>query len=74
MVNSQYDKVGNYIRFLGYYSLIGENEIEYNKLGFHILAFGEIDLKTKITIIAKIINVIKGLLLKKLLLLLLFLF
>ncbi len=47
MVNSQYDKVGNSIRFLGYYSLIGENEIEYNKLGFHILAFGEIDLKTK---------------------------
>jgi len=47
MVNSKYDKVGNSIRFLGYFSLIGKDEIEYNKLGFHILAFGEIDLKTK---------------------------
>ena len=47
MVNSKYDKAGNSIRFLGYFSVIGKDEIKYNKLGFHILAFGEIDLKTK---------------------------
>lgn len=47
MVNSQYDKVGNSIRFLGYFSLVKKGEIEYNNSGFHILAFGEIDLKTK---------------------------
>tara|TARA_B100000809_G_scaffold262401_1_gene313295 strand:- start:905 stop:1636 length:732 start_codon:yes stop_codon:yes gene_type:complete len=47
MVNSQYDKVGNSIRFLGYYSLVEKNEIEFNKSGFHILTFGEVDFKTK---------------------------
>jgi hypothetical protein len=47
MVNSSYDKVGNTIRFLGYFLPVERNEIEYNKMGFHILVFGEIDLKTK---------------------------
>jgi len=47
MVNSQFDKVGNSIRFLGYFSLIKKGEIEFNNSGFHILAFGEIDLATK---------------------------
>ncbi|MGI6291913.1 MAG: hypothetical protein ACOXZH_05785 [Bacteroidales bacterium] len=47
MVNSQFDKVGNSIRFLGYFLLVKKGEIEFNNSGFHILAFAEIDLKTK---------------------------
>lgn len=47
MVNSQFDKVGNSIRFLGYFLIVKKGEIEFNNSGFHILAFGEIDMKTK---------------------------
>lgn len=49
MVNSQYDKVGNSVRFLGYFSVTSKDDFagNYHDLGFHILAFGEIDLRTK---------------------------
>ena len=49
MVNSQYDKVGAAIRFLGYFSLTSEDDFSksYHKLGCHILAFGEIDHNSK---------------------------
>ena len=45
MINSSYDKVGNVVRFIGYFSLTDKSSDE--DLGFHILAFGEIDHKTK---------------------------
>jgi hypothetical protein len=49
MVNSQYDKVGNTVRFLGYFTLTSKDDISksYHDFGFHILVFGEIDHKTK---------------------------
>lgn len=49
MVNSQFDKVGNKIRFLGYFTLTSKDDISktYHDNGFHVLAFGEIDHKTK---------------------------
>ncbi len=49
MVNSPYDMVGNAVRFLGYFTLTSKDDISksYHDLGFHILAFGEIDQKTK---------------------------
>jgi hypothetical protein len=48
MVNSKYDKVANLIRFLGYFSLTSKDDIstKYHDLGFHILSFGELNLKT----------------------------
>jgi hypothetical protein len=49
MVNSQYDSVNNSIRFLGYFSVTGQGDTsqEYHNSGFHVLAFGEIDHKSK---------------------------
>jgi hypothetical protein len=49
MVNSQYDKVGSKIRFLGYFTLTSKDDISktYHDNGYHVLAFGEIDHKTK---------------------------
>jgi hypothetical protein len=46
MVNSQYDEVGNRLRFLGYFAQTPKGDTP-NDMGFHVLAFGEIDLKSK---------------------------
>jgi hypothetical protein len=48
MVNSKFETVGNRIRFLGYFSLTksGDPGGDLNKSGFHILAFGVIELKS----------------------------
>jgi hypothetical protein len=49
MVKSEFDKVGNTIRFLGYFTLTKPNDFarKYHTEPFHILAFGEVDQKSK---------------------------
>lgn len=49
MVSSSYDKVGNHVRFLGYFSVTSKDDFSgtYHDFGFHIVAFGEIDHRTK---------------------------
>ncbi|WP_143017504.1 hypothetical protein [Catalinimonas alkaloidigena] len=49
LVNSEYEKEGNVVRLLGYVSEMEEGDTanEYNKTGFHILAFCVIDMDSK---------------------------
>jgi len=49
MISSGYEIKGNMVRILGYVTEIEDNDFvnEYHDLGFHILTFGVINLKTK---------------------------
>jgi hypothetical protein len=48
MANSKYETVGNNIRLLGYFSLTGKSgpQEKLNDSGYHVLAFGVVDLKS----------------------------